>query len=81
MQAQCLPAHKSREPRWMYRKVPKVTPLRVFSRIPVWCRKSQQRALVPTLVTLPEAEREAEGRCVATRIICARKSVSCVQSG
>ena len=39
MQVQCLPVHKSREPRWMYRKVPKVTSLRDFSKIPVWCRK------------------------------------------
>ena len=67
MQVQCLPVHKSREPRWTYRKVPKVTSLRDFSRIPVWCRKPQpfvyhlcaedltKGALIPTL---SEAERE-----------------------
>ena len=36
-----LPVAKSRETRWMYRKVPKVSSLRKFGKIPLWCRKPQ----------------------------------------
>ena len=41
MQVQCLPVHKAETPRWMYRKVPKVTSFTDYGNIPTWCRKPQ----------------------------------------
>ena len=42
MQAQCLPVAKSNYPRWMYRKVPKVSSFRSFEGISTWCWKPRQ---------------------------------------
>ena len=41
MQAQCLPVSKSDYPKWMHQKIPKVSSLRNFSKVPTWCRKPQ----------------------------------------
>ena len=53
MQVQCLPVYRAKEHRWMYTKVPKVTSLRDFSRIPVWRRRPQQLVYHCVLRTSP----------------------------
>ena len=68
MQVQFLPVFGSDQPKWTYRKVPKVAALRSFARLPSWCRKPQKMTyrlcaedltkstIVPSL---PEEERRA----------------------
>ena len=41
MPVQCLPVYQADNPQWTYRRVPKVSSSRSFSRIPSWCRKPQ----------------------------------------
>ena len=40
-QVQRVPVSRSDYPRWMYRKVPKVSSSWNFERVPIWCRKPQ----------------------------------------
>ena len=68
MQVQCLPVHRSDQPKWTYRKVPKVAASRSFASLPSWCRKPQKMTyrlcaedltrstIVPSL---PEEDRRA----------------------
>ena len=42
LQVQCLPVFGSDHPKWTYRKVPKVTAFRSFTRLQSWCRKPQK---------------------------------------
>ena len=41
MQVQCLPVYQADQPKWRYRRVPKVSSFRTFARLPSWCRKPQ----------------------------------------
>ena len=41
VQAQCLPVFQADQPKWTYRRVPKVSSFRTFARLPSWCRKPQ----------------------------------------
>ena len=41
-QLQCLPVFGSDRPKWMYRKLPKVTKIRHFGSIPPWGRRPQK---------------------------------------
>ena len=68
MQVQCLPVFGSDQPKWTYRKVPKVEAFRSFARLPSWCRKPQkmtyhlcaENMTKSTIVpNLPEEERRA----------------------
>ena len=42
MQVQFLPVFGSDQPKWTYRKVPKVAAFRNFARLPSWCRKPKE---------------------------------------
>ena len=73
MQAQCLPVYQADQPKWTYRRVPKVSSFRSFKRIPAWCRKPQsfthhtcaedltKTILVPSLLEVDRKALEEEG--------------------
>ena len=72
MQAQCLPIYGADQPKWTYRKVPKVKTFQTFARLPFWSRRPKQFACHlcaedPTKSTiapaLPEEERRALLEC------------------
>ena len=68
MPVQCLPVYGAEQPKWTYRKVPKVTAFQTFARLPFWCGKPMkftyhlcaEHVTKTTIVpALPEEDRKA----------------------